>query len=72
MLLLSSAESFQKHFFRENYFKNTIRVSNHLDSDQDRRSVHPDLDTNCLRIGYQQTAKVAANKERDNHLQRYE
>ena len=31
-----------------NSFKNTIRVSNSLDPDQDRHSVSPDLDPNCL------------------------
>ena len=30
------------------YLRNTIRVSNGLDSDQERRSVSPDLDPNCL------------------------
>ena len=29
-------------------FRNTIRVSNGLDPDQDRRSVGPDLGPNCL------------------------
>ena len=32
----------------ENYFRNTIEVSNNLDPDQARRSVWPDLATNCL------------------------
>ena len=36
--------------FLENYFKNTIRVSNSLDPDQDRRSVCPDLGQNCLQM----------------------
>ena len=31
-----------------NSFRNTIRVSNGLDPDQDRHSVGPDLDPNCL------------------------
>ena len=35
-------------FFPENSFKKTIRVSNDLDPDQDRRSAGPDLGTNCL------------------------
>ena len=42
MFLLSSADFF-KHFFPKN-FRNTIRVSNGLDQDQDR----PDLCPNCL------------------------
>ena len=47
MLTLSSA-----HFFKINrfkiFFRNTIRVSNSLDPDQDRHSVGPDLGPNCL------------------------
>ena len=39
MLLLSSDVLFQ----------NTIRMSNGLDTDQDRHSVGPDLGPNCLR-----------------------
>ena len=39
---------FSKSIFLKNYFRNTIRVSNSLDSDQDRHSVGPDLDPNCL------------------------
>ena len=35
---------FFKNIFQEHY----IRVSNHLDSDQDQHSVAPDLDPNCL------------------------
>ena len=42
-LLLSSADLFQN-----NNFRNTIRESNGLDPDQDRRSVGPDLGPNCL------------------------
>ena len=34
--------------FSKNSFKNTIRVSNRLDPDQDRHFVGPDLVTNCL------------------------
>ena len=34
--------------FFKNSFRNTIRVSNGLDSDQDRRSVGPGLGLNCL------------------------
>ena len=30
------------------YFRNTIRVSNRLDQDQDRHCVGPDLCQNCL------------------------
>ena len=49
MLVLSSADFFFKiNFFKKSFFGNTIRVSNYLDPDQDRRSVGPDLGTNCL------------------------
>ena len=47
MLLLSSADFLQNELFSKNSFRNTIRVSNSLDTDQDRRSVGPDLDPNC-------------------------
>ena len=48
MLLLSSADVFSKSTFSYNSFRNTIRVSNGLDPDQDRRSVGPDLGPNCF------------------------
>ena len=35
-------------FFQKQSFRHTIRVSNGLDPDQDRRSVGPDLGPNCL------------------------
>ena len=47
MLLMSSADIFKINFFKKS-FRNTIRVSNGLDPDQDRRSVGPDLGRNCL------------------------
>ena len=43
-MFLSSADFFQN----QNSFKNAISVSNILDQDPDRRSVGPDLDSNCL------------------------
>ena len=43
MLLLLSAD-----FFQNNFCRNTIRVPNGLDPDQDRHSVGPDLGPNCL------------------------
>ena len=46
MLLLSSADFFQSFFF--NYFRNTIRVPNGLDPDQELHFVGPDLSPNCL------------------------
>ena len=48
MLLLSSAAFFSKLIFSKNYFRNTIGVSDGLDSDQDRYSVGPDLSPNSL------------------------
>ena len=39
---------FSKSTFLENSFKNTIRVSNSLESDQARQIVQPDLGPNCL------------------------
>ena len=48
MLLLSSADFFSKLTFSKNSFRNTIRVSNGLDPDKDRRAVGPDLGPNCL------------------------
>ena len=45
MLLLSSAESLQHHFFS---FFSALRVSNSLDPDPDQHSVRPDLGANCL------------------------
>ena len=57
---------FKINFFSKNSSRNTIRLSNVLDPDQDRHSVGPDLGPNCLqRKGFkQQTTKVAARKER--------
>ena len=43
ILLLLSADFFSKKLFR-----NTIRVSNGLEPDQDRHSVCPGLGQNCL------------------------
>ena len=48
MLLLSSADFFSKLTFSKKYFMNTIRVTNGLDTDQDRHSVGPDLGPNFL------------------------
>ena len=39
---------FSKSTFSRKSFRNTIRVSNSLDSDQARHNVGPDLDPNCL------------------------
>ena len=39
---------FSKLTFSKTSFRNTIRVSNSSDPDQDRHSVGPDLGPNCL------------------------
>ena len=44
----SSADFFQNYLFKKKSFRNTVRVSNSLDSDQDRHFVGPDLGSNCL------------------------
>ena len=62
MLLLSFADIFQKSTFSKQSFRNTSRVSNSLDPDQERLSVGPDLDPNCLKR-FQQMTKVTASKE---------
>ena len=48
MRLLSSADFFSKSSFSKSFLRNTFRVSNGLDPDQDRLSVGPDLGPNCL------------------------
>ena len=48
MLLLSPADFFSKLTFLKNSFRNTIRVLNSLDQDQDRHFVGPDLGPNSL------------------------
>ena len=48
ILLLSSADFFQKLTFSKKSFRNTIKVSNSLDPDQDRHFVGPDMGPNCL------------------------
>ena len=57
MLLLLSA-----HFFSRNSFRNTIRVSNSLDSDQDRRFVGPELGPIVCK-GYQEATFFIASSE---------
>ena len=63
MILLSSADYFKNLPFSNILLKNTMRASNGLDPDQDRRFVGPDLGPNCFK-GYQQTTKVASSKAR--------
>ena len=40
----------KSQLFQKNSIKNTIRVSNSLDSDQARLFVGPDLGPNCLQM----------------------
>ena len=47
-VFLSSADIFQNLLFLKNSFRDTIRLSNSLDSDQARHYVGPDLGPNCL------------------------
>ena len=47
MIVLSFVDIFQSKLFQK-FSRNTIRVSNSLDSDQDRRFVGPDLVPNRL------------------------
>ena len=47
-MLLLSADFFSKLTFSKSSFRNTIRVSHNLDTDQDRHSVGPDLGPSCL------------------------
>ena len=66
MLLSSSADAFKKFsYFKKKSFRNTIKVLNHLDPDQDRHSVGRDLDLNCLQ------RFSADNKGRCVHGKRY-
>ena len=65
LLLLSSAD-FLKSTFQKQSFRNTIRVSNSLDPEQDRHSVGPDLGPNCLQ-GLSADEKVGGSKERVKH-----
>ena len=47
-MLFCHLQIFLKINFFENYFRNTIKVSNSLDPDQAGQFVGPDLGTNCL------------------------
>ena len=47
-MLFFSSDFFSKATFSKNSFRNTIRVSNRLDPDQNQSSVSPDLGPNCL------------------------
>ena len=60
MFVLSSADFFLDLGVFKISFRNTIRVSNSLDPDQDQCSVCPDLGTNCCK---QQQKPLQADKE---------
>ena len=72
MRLLWSVDFFKLNFLKKIYFRNTDRVSNGLDPDQDLHSVGPDLELgpdlepNCFAKGYQQTTQVASSIVRVN------
>ena len=59
-LFLSSADFFSKSTFSKNSFRNSIRVLNHLDLDQARHVVGPDLGSNCLQ-------RLSADDTNDNN-----
>ena len=48
-MLYTLSADFDQNLFQKNSFRNTIRVSNSMDPNQDRRNVGPDLDQNCLK-----------------------
>ena len=50
MLFSSSADILQNHFLKKKKFRNTIRVPNSLDPDQDKQNVGPDLGPNCFQM----------------------
>ena len=59
---------FSKLTFSKNSFRNTIKVSNALDPDQDRHFVSPDLGTNYLQR-LSADGGAVASKERVNVLE---
>ena len=63
VFFLSSADLFLIFLFKKS-FRNSIRVSNSLDPDQDALSVHPDLGPNCLHMLSVEDKKVVTSKER--------
>ena len=64
MLLLSSASIFYNNFLKNiNSFRKTNRVSYCFDPDQDRGSVSPDLDTNCVQRLSGDDKSLLADKE---------
>ena len=68
-MFLLSPKRFSKVTFSKKSFRNTVRVSNSLETDQDQPCVGPDLDPNWLQRFYQRTPKVFASEERVNPSQ---
>ena len=48
LCFLSSADFFQNYFVKKKSLRNTIKVSNGLDPDQDGRNVGPNMGSKCL------------------------
>ena len=69
MLLLSSADFFQ-NYLKKKKIRNTIRVLNGLDPNQDRHSVGPDMGPSRLhRLSADDKRRChIARKEISNHL----
>ena len=61
-VFLSSADFFQNKFFSKNSFRDTIRVSNGLDPDQEGHSVGPDLGPNSY-LSADDNKSLLARKE---------
>ena len=62
--LLSSANLIFRNQLSQNYFRNTIRVSNSLDPDQARHYVGPDQGSNC----FQNVSVDVTRSQRYNRL----
>ena len=71
MLFLSADFFFnlKSYLFSKNSFRNTIRVVNGLDPDQDRQNVGSDLGINKFAKVIGKMTKVAASKEKTNTFQ---
>ena len=64
-VFLSSAVFFSKSTFQKNSFKNTIRVSKRLDTDQAQCYFGPDLGPNCLQ-------ELSADDTRRQRVKKYD
>ena len=60
MIVLLSADFFPKLIFSKFSARNTIKVSNSLDPDQDRHFVGPDLGPNCLKRKHVRKSRFTA------------